>query len=163
MTLILETERLRFRHLQPDDLGELAAMVGDEEQMRFYPAIRSHAETSAWLDRHLALYEEHEYGFWCIELGGAFAGYCGIRPLELDGATETEIGWHIHKRFWNMGVATEAAGAVLELARGRFAVPYVVALINPDHLASRRVAEKIGLRATRTTVFEGDPYVVYIR
>ena len=163
MTMILETDRLTLRELRPDDLDELAAMGEDEEQMRFYPGVRTRAETVAWLDRHLAMYPAHGYGFWLIEVDGAFAGYCGIRPIELDGVAQTEIGWHIHKRFWNQGVATEAASAVQQLAHDRFGVPAPIALINPDHHASRRVAEKIGLQATRTTTFEGDPYVVYVR
>jgi hypothetical protein len=34
---ILETERLKLREFDQDDLDELAAMVGDKEQMTFYP------------------------------------------------------------------------------------------------------------------------------
>ena len=37
----------------------------------------------------------------------------------------------------------------------------LVAVIHPDHAASRRVAEKIGMRDEETTVFQGDPAVIY--
>ncbi|HEX6459613.1 MAG TPA: GNAT family N-acetyltransferase [Thermoleophilaceae bacterium] len=165
MAAIAETERLRLREFRPDDLDDLARMFGDADQMRFYPGLRTRPEASAWINRNLALYRARGYGFWCVELttdGGGFAGYCGIRPLDLHGTDETEIGWHIKKTFWNHGLASEAAGAVRELASTRFGLTRLVALVYPEHSASRRVAEKIGMRAAGSTVLEGDPYVIYV-
>src|SRR5690242_16348352 len=99
MPTIVETERVRLREFRRDDL---AAMVADPEQMRFYPAPRTREEASAWLERTLAGYAEQGAGVWVVESreGGGFAGYCGVRPLALDdGTRETEIGWHLHKAF----------------------------------------------------------------
>jgi RimJ/RimL family protein N-acetyltransferase len=160
---VLETSRLRLRQFVPSDLDELAPMTADEEQMRFYPRTRSRREASAWLDRHLAMYDEYGYGFWVIEWAAdaSFAGYCGIRPFELEGRAETEIGWHVHTRRWNQGVATEAATAVRGHARDRFGFSRLVALIYANHGASIRVAENIGMTREGSTVFEGDPYEVY--
>ena len=139
-------------------------MVADPEQMTFYPRPKSRDEASAWIDRNLALYEQHGFGVWRAELldGARFAGYCGIKPLELDGAREIELGWHVHKRLWNQGMATEAATAARDLAFGRFGVRRLAAVIHPDHVASRRVAERIGMRAERTTVLDEDyPALIY--
>jgi RimJ/RimL family protein N-acetyltransferase len=146
MTAILETRRLRLREFRPDDLDELASMMADEEQMRFYPRPRTRDEPAAWVGRNLSLYEKHGFGFWLIESRptAEFLGYCGIRPLVLKTGPVTEIGWHTKKTSWNRGIATEAAAGVRDLAFARFAQTRLVALIHPDHLASRRVAEKIG-------------------
>jgi RimJ/RimL family protein N-acetyltransferase len=41
-------------------------------------------------------------------------------------------------------------------------VSRLVAVIHPDHVASRRVAEKIGMREERKTTLDGDyPAVIY--
>jgi RimJ/RimL family protein N-acetyltransferase len=164
MTPILDTPRLRLREFRPDDLDELARMVADEEQMRFYPGPRTRDEAGAWIGRNLSLYEEHGFGFWLIESRGTseFLGYCGIRPLVLEGASVTETGWHTTKKTWNRGIATEAAAAVRDLAFARFAQTRLVALIHPDHRASRRVAEKIGMREEAAIVFEGDRFMTYV-
>ncbi len=166
VTTILETGRLRLREFTPHDLDELAALVGDPEQMTFYPRPKTREEAAAWIERNLALYRKRGYGIWAIELTGggrALAGYCGIRPLELDdGTREIEIGWHLHKRLWGEGLASEAAAAVRDLAFGRFGVPRLVAIIVPEHLASRRVADRLGMREERTASFEGDRVVVYV-
>ena len=164
LTAILETRRLRLREFRPDDLDELAAMVADEEQMRFYPGPRTRDEAAAWIGRNLSFYGQHGFGFWLIESRTApdFLGYCGIRPLVLEGRPETEIGWHTVKASWNQGIATEAAAGVCDAAFGRFAQTRLVALIDPDHLASRRVADKIGMQVEAAVVVDGDSYLTYV-
>lgn len=163
MEPVLETDRLRLREFTPDDLDDLAAMVGGADQMRFYGRLKTREEAAAWIDRNVALYEQSGFGIWLIEAVGAsdFAGYCGIRPLALGRGSATEIGWHIHRTCWNHGFATEAAAAVRDLAFGRFGVERLVALVPPAHSASRRVAGKIGMREDGTTLVEGEPVVIY--
>jgi RimJ/RimL family protein N-acetyltransferase len=164
MTSIAETQRLKLREFSQNDLDDLAAMVADEEQMRFYPRPKTRDEASAWISRNLVLYRECGFGFWFIDSlpTSDFLGYCGIRPLALEGASEIEIGWHIKKTFWNQGVATEAAMAVRDLAFRRFALSRLVAIIHPDHIASRRVAENIGMHDEKTTILDDDyPAVIY--
>lgn len=161
---VFETQRLCLREFGEHHLDALAAMVADEEQMRFYPRPRTRDEAWAWIARNRLLYEEQGFGFWLIEsrLTSEFLGYCGIRPLVLEGASVTEIGWHTMRTAWSRGIATEAATCVRDLAFTRFAQRRLVALIHPDHLASRRVAEKIGMCEGAAIVFDGDPYVTYV-
>jgi RimJ/RimL family protein N-acetyltransferase len=160
---ILETGRLRLREFTLDDLDELATMVADEEQMRFYPATRARDEARAWIGRNLSLYEELGFGTWFIESRetSEFLGYSGIRPVVLEGVLQTEIGWHTKKTSWSRGIATEAAAAVHDAAFAEFAQTRLLAMIPPGHVASRRVAEKIGMRENAAIVFEGAPYVTY--
>jgi RimJ/RimL family protein N-acetyltransferase len=155
---------LRLREFRNSDLDILAAMVGDTEQMRFYPRPKTRAEASAWITRNRALYRERGYGSWLIELGpqSRFAGYCGIRPLDLEGVSEIEIGWHVHKQFWSQGIATRAATMARDAASSRFGLSRLIAVVHPDHAASRRVAENVGMHQERTTVLEDDyPAVIY--
>jgi RimJ/RimL family protein N-acetyltransferase len=163
MTPILETQHVKLREFSPDDLDELAPMVADEDQMRFYPRPKTRDEASAWISRNLVLYRECGFGFWFIEslLTSDFLGYCGIRPLALQGASEIEIGWHIKKTSWNQGIATEAATAVRNLAFTHFALSRLVAIIHPDHIASRRVAENIGMHDEKTAILDDYPAVIY--
>ena len=163
MRPILETQRLRLREFGHADLDDLAALVADADQMRFYPRPRTREEASAWISRNRSLYDEHGFGFWLVEslATSGFLGYCGIRPLALEGASETEIGWHTRKTSWKQGIATEAATAARDLAFRRFALSRLVAIVHPDHAASRRVAAKIGMREERTTVLDDYPAVVY--
>jgi hypothetical protein len=67
--------------------------------MTFYPQPRTRDEAAAWIRRNRALYETHGFGSSLIEpfALSSFAGYCGIRPLELDGVPEVEIGWYVQE------------------------------------------------------------------
>ena len=166
MTSVLETDRIRMREFNTGDLDELAAMVADEDQMRFYDRAKTRDEASTWISWNLTLYASYGFGTWLIEsrTTSGFLGYCGIRPLALDGASEIEIGWHVRKIVWGRGIATEAAMAARDLAFRRFRVPRLVAIVHPDHRASRRVAEKIGMQEETTTIlhdYDDYPAVVY--
>jgi RimJ/RimL family protein N-acetyltransferase len=164
MRPIVETERLKLREFGHADLDELAAMVADADQMTFYPRPKTRGEASEWISRNLAYYEDYGFGFWRVESRATsdFLGYCGIRPVSLEGVSETEIGWHTRKTFWNQGVATEAAAAAKDLASRRFEVSRLVAVIHPDHIASRRVAEHIGMRPQQTAILDGYTAVIYV-
>lgn len=162
---MIETRRLRLREVTRDDLGALAAMVADPEQMTFYPGVRTRDEAADWMELNLGLYAERGFGTWLVEsrADAAFLGYSGIRPLVLDGREEMEIGWHIHKSAWGRGVTSEAAAAARDLAFDRFRFTRLVATIHPDHAASRGVAERIGMQIERRTVLEDDyPALVYV-
>lgn len=160
---ILETERILLREFTDSDLDVLAAMMADQEQMSLYPRPRTRDETKVWIDRNIGLYRELGYGFWRMEAlkGGDFFGYCGIRPLTLEGVQEVEMGWHTRKEFWGQGLATESAAACRDLAFTRFAVTRLVATIDPTNEASLRVAKKIGMRPERNARLDGWPCVVY--
>jgi RimJ/RimL family protein N-acetyltransferase len=137
-------------------------MVADPEQMRFYPRPKTRDEARSWIEWNLGLYAEHGFGTWLLEASdGAFAGYCGIRPLRLDGRDERELAWHVRKDYWNRGVATAAARAAIDRGRSEFALSRLVAIIHPANAPSRRVAEKLGLAIEGETTVDGEPVVVY--
>jgi RimJ/RimL family protein N-acetyltransferase len=164
MTSVVETERFRLREFGKSDLQELAAMVADEDQMKFYSRTKTSDEASAWINWNITLYNECGFGSWLIAslATSDFLGYCGIRPLTLGGEPEIEIGWHTVKFHWSQGIATEAAMAVRDLPFARFGLSRLVAIIHPDHIASRRVAEKIGMLCERTTIVDDDyPAAIY--
>jgi RimJ/RimL family protein N-acetyltransferase len=160
---VLVTTRTRLRPFTTRDLDVVAAMVQDEEQMRFYPRPRTRDEASAWIDRNLRLYEQHGYGIWFIEsiATSEFLGYCGVRPITVDGVEETEIGWHTRKKFWGQGFATEAARGCRDLAFSRLGAERLIALIDPTNVASVRVAEKIGMGPEREAVVDDYACVIY--
>lgn len=160
---VLRTNRLVLGEFRGDDLDELAAMVADPEQMRFWPRPKTLEEASDWIAQNIRLYGEHGFGVWRVEHSDTseFVGYCGFRPLALDGACETELVWHVKKTFWRRGIATEAATVVRDAAIRDFGIARLVAIIHPENVGSRRVAEKLGLDVERATTFDGEPVVVY--
>jgi RimJ/RimL family protein N-acetyltransferase len=149
----LETERLILRPLIESDRTSYVDMNADPVVMRFFPAIRTTAESNQAFDRFVAHHGELGFGFIAAELraDGRFIGIVGVSsltpelPNALPGHPEFEIGWLLLYEFWNRGLATEGARACLIDAWERIGLDEVVAITAKRNAASRRVMEKIGM------------------
>lgn len=143
------TERIHFRPMSDNDLDRMAALLGDPQLMAYYPAPKTREQAQAWIDRNRANYADHGYGLWIIEtLDGEFLGDCGLTWQNVNGHRELEVGYHVRVAAQGRGYATEAAAACRNYARDVLGTDELVAIIHPDNIASRRVAEKIGMRPT---------------
>ena len=146
---VLETERLILRRLRMDDLEALSALYRDHELRRYFPeGVLSLEETQRELDWFLNGHPVHpELGLWAsIEKEtGAFIGRCGLLPWDIEGRHEVEVAYLLDRRYWGRGLATEAARAIIQYGFERLNLERLIALIDPENLASRRVAERIGM------------------
>jgi RimJ/RimL family protein N-acetyltransferase len=149
MAIILETPRLILRHLVLDDLDELFALYSDPEIRRYFPeGVLSLEETREELEWFLNGHPEHpELGLWGTvhKDTGKFIGRCGLLPWEIDGILEVEIAYLINKDFWHQGLATEAAKGIMKYGFEKLNLPRLICLIDPENVASQRVAQKIGM------------------
>lgn len=154
--IVLETARLILRHLEPRDLDALAAIQADPEVMRFFPTgPRSRERTADDIDRCVATQAEHGFSLWATvdRADGRLIGRCGLLPQSLGGAREVEVAYLIGRSDWGRGLATEAASAIRDHGLGPLGLGRLVSIIHRDNLASRRVAEKAGLRPERMIQF----------
>ena len=141
-----------------DDLDDLAAMLGDASGMTYYPAPKTRSEAAGWIDWNVRNYAEHGYGLWIIETRtGDFVGDCGLTWQRVNGRLELEVGYHVRSADQGHGYATEAALACRDFARDTLQVPQLLAIIHPDNQASRRVAQKLGMRFRENDLGGGVP------
>ncbi|ABM09250.1 GNAT family N-acetyltransferase [Arthrobacter sp. Rue61a] len=141
------TDRLRFREMTPSDLDVMSSMLGDPAVMTYYPAPKTREETAAWIAWNQANYARDGFGLWIIEThDGGFVGDCGLTWQNVNGRPELEVGYHVRLELQGRGYAKEAALACMEYARTLLGTTKLVAIIHPDNVASRRVAEAIGMR-----------------
>lgn len=163
MKAILESQRFLFRELQEDDLPFVAMMLADPLVMQFYPSTYAMAGAREWLDRQMRRYRSHGYGKWLLleKSTGQPVGQVGLAPQVVDEMEETEIGYLIQKAFWRRGYATEAATAVRDYAFQKLSKDHVISLIRPVNIPSQGVAEKIGMRPDRVTMFAGLEHIVF--
>lgn len=155
------TARLRLRPLRRDDLDALAEVYLHPLVMRW---IGSHTRED--VEREIALQLHHQeslgWSFWAVEQRdtGRMIGDCGLQPLEHRGP-DVELGYDLAPDVWGRGLATEAARAVMKQAFGPLGVDHVVAVVNPDHVASQRVLEKAGLLRAGTRRAYGELMLLY--
>jgi RimJ/RimL family protein N-acetyltransferase len=158
----LETRRLLLRELRRTDVKSLHRLFSDPLVMRFWPPFEL-GDTEQLVERNLRRYAQDGFGPWALTLKGSddAIGDCGMVHQEIEGSSETEIGWHLLHALWGQGLATEAAHAARDYAFDRLGVKRLVAIIHPDNVASQRVAEKIGMTLLKTIQHRDRPRLLY--
>ena len=144
---VLQTERMVLRLMEMADVDDLMGIFSDPVAMRYYPSTKSRQEAEEWVRRVQESYRDRGFGLWVavLEDSGEFVGQCGLTVQEVEGKNEVEIGYLFLRRFWGRGLATEAARAARDHGFDTLGYERLVSLIDPGNLASRRVAEKVGL------------------
>ncbi|MGA2971254.1 MAG: GNAT family N-acetyltransferase [Candidatus Bathyarchaeia archaeon] len=164
MKLPLETERLWIQLFRLEDAERLHIVFSDPEVMA---RIRAGPSPSIEVTRQrLARIMEHQdkngFSMWAlIEKGsGVLIGDCGLILVEWRGP-EVELAYEIGRAFWGKGYATEAARACLRFGFENLKLSRIIALTDADHLASRRVIEKIGMKNDGIVHYYGRSLVQY--
>lgn len=138
------SKRLFLRPAFPEDWEAVLAGIGGDaniaRNLARAPWPYSEADARAFAD----LPQDRRFPHFLITLPGA--GVIGSAGLG-ENAGEPEIGYWIAREHWGQGYATEAAGAVLGIARtlghARLTAGHFV-----DNPASGRVLRKLGFQPT---------------
>ncbi len=145
----LLTERLLLRPWRVEDREPFTRMNADPRVMRFFSKCLTPEETGRIADYIEGHFQQYGYGLFAAELreSGEFIGFIGLNhPLFQAHFTPcVEIGWRLNAAWWNRGLATEGAQAVLRYGFDELKLPEIVAFTVPGNVPSRRVMEKIGM------------------
>ena len=166
-SIILETDRLLLRHLTLKDLDDLFALYRDPQIRQYFPeGVLTLEETRQELEWHMHGHPRHpELGLWATiyKETGSFIGRCGLLPWEIDGRLEIEIAYLLDKAYWGRGLASEAARGILKYGFETLNLSRLICLIDPENIASQRVAERIGMTLERQVDgIAGDNYPTLI-
>ena len=146
--MFARTERLLLRPGWPEDAPALARGLGDEAIVRNLASVPwpyGLAEAEAFLASPRARNELSLLVFRRTHGAPQLIGSAGVNRHD-DGSSE--LGYWISRRHWGLGYATEAAGAVVDIARHALRVKQIGAGHFLDNPASGRVLEKLGFRPT---------------
>ena len=145
--IIFETTLLRARHLERADLDALLDVYGDAEAMRFVGDGRplTQALCLKWLEVTEENYRRRGYGMFALEDRSSkdVIGFCGL--VHPGDQVDVEIKYALKRRFWGMGLATEAVRAMLEYGATVKGLRRIIATTAPQNTASHRVLVKAGM------------------
>src|SRR3954451_18541040 len=145
---MIETARTTIRPYSESDIVLIAPIFADPVTMRFWPQPLSEDVAAAWVRRAGTSFPATDLGRMLVELrdGGAPIGDCGIVEAEINGRREYDLGYIIHHPYWRQGYGIECARACLEYGIHTLGLRRIVANMAHDHVASARVAERLGMR-----------------
>ena len=166
----LTTARLRLEPLTDHHLDGMHAMNSDPEVMRYLSGqAETLDDTRAVIQRVKARWADTGYSWWAAialdtgELAGAGALQNLRREKTLlpDRACPLEIGWRLRRDQWGRGLASEIAVAIRDYAFEVHAANEVLAVCNPDNLASARVMARIGMQPQGLQHWYGQELTTY--
>ncbi len=150
------TERLRLRRFRAGDAEAYAAVNADPLVVRYLGGEIDRAASDAQLARIMAHWDEHGFGLWAAEqrTDGRMIGFTGLSipgflPAVLPAV---EVGWRLASDVWGRGLATEGGRAAIEWGFGGLGLDRIISIIDPENIASLRVAEKLGMRPGRDEI-----------
>lgn len=148
-TPLLETPRLILRKFTRDDLQDLFLIYSDETVNTFLPwfPFQTMLEAEAFFCGELESEYKKEVAYrYAIvykpeKRAVGYVSLCGIDEARACG----DLGYGLRKEYWNRGIVTEAAGAVLaRLKENGFR--YITATHDIHNPASGEVMKKIGMK-----------------
>ena len=146
--MLLQTARIFLREFTYDDFDSLFEILSDEDVMKYYPKPFDAERVKGWIEWNLENYKKYGFGLWavCLKDSGKLIGDCGITMQNIDGEQLPEIGYHIHKDFWQQGFASEAACAVRDWAFKNTQFESLYSYMKYSNIPSIKTALKIGMK-----------------
>lgn len=162
-----ETERLILRQWKDSDREPFSRMSSDPRVMEFFPSPLSRPECDAFVEKVSGLMEIRGWGFWALEEKSTsdFIGFAGLHipgPM-LPFSPCVEIGWRLRCASWGKGFATEAALKIQEIAFRDLGLDEIVSFTAIGNSRSKRVMERIGMKAAGEFDHPGLPASSHLR
>ncbi len=140
------SKRLAYRLVEQTDIPFFDAALHDPQVMQ-YMSIRFTTDQPGreqwnWYQSQLAAGTALFFAVFTQET----KDFCGVVSLYYYDATnhKAELGYWLLPKYWGQGYAVEACLAILTEARTLWNLHRVEAIIETDHVASRRVLMKCG-------------------
>ena len=147
-TVTLSTPRLILRRITVDDAQNMYNNWASDEKVPIYltwDVHKSVEETRGLLEKWMPEYDNPMYYHWVIEYHGTIVGTINLHDVQ-DKPERCELGYCIGSKWWNSGIMTEAAGAVIRFAFKEMNANKVCAIHDTDNMASGMVMQKNGMK-----------------
>ena len=146
----MESRRLSYRAVQQEDVDTLLGLVTDAHIKHYL--FDGETMTRAWCENAVATsqrtFAECGLGLWLVHemATGEPIGFCGYWAFEGLG-TELQLLYALVDRYTGVGHATEAARALVAVARA-VGMTEIASAVDEPNVASIRVLEKVGFERT---------------
>ena len=149
MEIVIQTERLILRKFTLNDAAFMLELLNTTAWLRFIGDrnVRTIKQAEQYLlDGNIKSYQEYGFGFYVVVIKetNESIGICGIKKRE--GLDDVDIGFGFFPQFMGNGYGYEAASATLDYALNVLKIKRIVAIVDPENVASIGLIKKIGLQ-----------------
>lgn len=145
-TQTIQTERLLLRQFVRGDAADMFQWASNPEVVRYlsYSPHRSLRESQKILKSWIFAYRDPAVYNWAIEWGGKVIGNISVVTQD-DPCHTCHLGWQIDIPYWNQGIMTEAARAVIDFLFDRVGYDRITSGHDTRNIGSGRVMQKAGM------------------
>lgn len=143
---VLESERLQFRRIMPEDFELLKGLLGNPAVMYAWEHTFSDGQVRDWIQKQLTYYAQDGVGYFAVyEKGtGAFIGQMGLHRFVLDNLQGFEVCYMLSPYHWKKGYALEGVRRLEAYACEELRLGTLYAQVKTNNQASVVVVEKAG-------------------
>ena len=146
----MASARLVLRAPVASDVSRFFEIFGDPRTNLYNPAgpTANVNDAAAILERIMAHWRAHGFGTWAvarIEAPDEVIGFGGLAVKRFGDVERPNLGFRFAAPSWGQGFASELAAVSVKVGR-LLRLDEVWGTVRENHVASRRVLEKIGMR-----------------
>jgi RimJ/RimL family protein N-acetyltransferase len=155
-TPTLETERLILRKFTKKDVQAFFEILSDEEVNTFLPwlPVKDENEAADFLEKNYLNYYEKEAAYRyaiCLKTVNHPIGY-----ICLDNSPAHDLGYGLKKEFWNKGLVSEAAKAVVDKIK-EAGYPFITATHDINNPYSGKIMKMLGMQYKYSYIEQWQP------
>ncbi|MFZ1141914.1 MAG: GNAT family N-acetyltransferase [Candidatus Sulfotelmatobacter sp.] len=149
MDYFLTSTHLGFRRWREQDLPLAMELWGDPEVSAYIGGPFTEKMVHSRIVQEIAQEQALGLQYWPFFLldGNRHAGCAGLRPYRTKERLY-ELGIHLRRAYWGLGLAMEAARLVIDYGFGTLGAAALFAGHHPNNEASRRLLLKLGFVRT---------------
>ena len=163
LDLYLDTERLELYPFIPEDTEDFQLMNND-------PYVRKFLWDDEKIDammaddimgKNLSHFEENKFGLWKLVLkkNRVVIGYVGL--WYFFDEPQPQLVYALLEPYTRQGFATEASRSIIDYAFDQLGYDYLIAATDELHVASQKVAERLGMSLVEKKTKENKSTLFY--
>lgn len=163
---IAATSRLHIRHCMPADAPFLLRLLNTEGWLRFIGdrGLRTEEDALRYLENKIfPSYAKHGFGAYVLEIKESGLPIGMSTLVKRDHLEHVDLGYALLPEHMGKGYAAEASEAVMQYAREALGLTTLLAIVQPDNVASIGLLRKLGFGYERELIQDGERLEVYGR
>lgn len=141
------TDRLILRRFTKKDAEDMYIWASNPNVVKYlsYQPHKSTKDSKSILRKWIASYRKQDTYNWAIEYKSICIGNISVVSREENGYI-CHLGWQIDEKYWNQGLVTEAAKAVVDFLFTEVGCDRISSAYDTRNVGSGRVMQKIGMK-----------------
>ncbi len=158
----METYRFNFQRFREEHFEDYLSLVSNQNVMKMITGIALSREEAFYKFQSIIKtnISENDYGIYRVTLkqGNTFVGLGKIVKVD---EKEAEIGYSLLPEHWHKGFGTEISEKLVETASSNKSLEYLIAIVDPENYASKRILKKSNFIMRKQCMIEGLPAEIF--